>query len=92
MCIPFNGIFQLHDFYVHPGLLYDDLLIETPQVKEALRRLPPHLYDERVYRVQRAMQANLRKEVLPEEKWTKFEDVSGYLFHLISNLGFCLFM
>lgn len=57
------------------GLRYDDCLYESPEVKEALRRLPQHLVDERNFRIIRAMQLNCNKIVLPKEQWTKFEEV-----------------
>lgn len=48
--------------------VYDD-------VKEALRRLPKAVYDQRTYRVMRAFQLDLNRQVLPKAEWTKFEDV-----------------
>ncbi|KAK2717330.1 cytochrome b-c1 complex subunit 7-like [Artemia franciscana] len=61
------------------GLWHDDCLYETGDVKEALRRLPTRLLDERQFRQQRAMQLSVCKEVLPKEQWTKFEDDIRYL-------------
>lgn len=58
------------------GLLHDDTLHDTPEVKEALRRLPKKLQDERQYRVTRALYLSMRKEVLPKAEWTKYEEVS----------------
>lgn len=61
------------------GLWRDDLLYEDETVKEALRRLPQDLVDERNYRMLRAIQLSLTKSILPKEQWTKFEDDKLYL-------------
>lgn len=58
---------------------HDDCLTETPEVKEAIRRLPQHLYDERVYRTLRAMDLSMNKKILPEDQWTKYEEDYRYL-------------
>lgn len=63
------------------GLHHDDCYDEAdPDVKEALRRLPAHLVDERNFRIIRAMQLSLQKIILPKEEWVKFEEVSMVLF------------
>lgn len=56
------------------GLYRDDLFYETPEVTEAVKRLPQEVYDARVYRIQRAFQLSLTQSILPEKEWTKFED------------------
>ena len=56
----------------------DDLLHETPDVEEALRRLPQHLQDERIFRIVRAGYLDMNKIVLPKEQWMKLEDVSKH--------------
>lgn len=56
------------------GLYRDDCLNETPDVVEAIRRLPQKVKDERVYRIIRAHQLTLTHTILPENEWTKFED------------------
>ena len=56
--------------------MHDDTLEETPEVKEALRRLPKKVLDERQFRVTRALYLSMKKEVLPKAEWTKFEEVS----------------
>ena len=38
-----------------PGLMYEDCLIETEEVKLALKRLPPELLNAREQRLKRAM-------------------------------------
>jgi ubiquinol-cytochrome c reductase subunit 7 len=58
------------------GLIVDDLRIETPQVLEAIRRLPEAQQIERIRRIKVAFDLNLKQQILPKEKWTKpFEDV-----------------
>ncbi|XP_054015147.1 cytochrome b-c1 complex subunit 7-like [Hylaeus anthracinus] len=61
------------------GLMRDDILYITPEVDEALRRLPKHLLDERNFRIIRAMQVDSGRRVLPKEQWTKLEDDVLYL-------------
>ena len=55
----------------------DDTLDETSMVKEAIGRLPDKIYDERMYRISRALNLSNQKTVLPKAEWTKFEDVSS---------------
>ncbi|XP_072742904.1 cytochrome b-c1 complex subunit 7 [Anoplolepis gracilipes] len=61
------------------GLWRDDCLYESEDVKEALRRLPQEIKDERNFRIVRAMQLDANKRLLPKEQWTKFEDDKLYL-------------
>jgi len=51
----------------------------VPEVDEAIRRLPPHIYDARVERVFRASSLGLKNEILPKDQWTKWEDETWYL-------------
>ena len=61
----------------YEGLLNDDLLRDEidDDVKEALRRLPKNIYDQRTFRICRAFQLDVNRQVLPKAEWTKFEDV-----------------
>merc|ERR1712071_90958 len=61
------------------GLMHDDVLYETPDVEEALRRLPVQLVDDRNFRITRALQASGQKKILPKEDWTKYEEDVRYL-------------
>jgi ubiquinol-cytochrome c reductase subunit 7 len=61
------------------GLMHDDTLTENAEVKEALHRLPKRLQDERQFRITRALYLSMRKEVLPKEEWTKWENDVKYL-------------
>ncbi|XP_017492665.1 PREDICTED: cytochrome b-c1 complex subunit 7 [Rhagoletis zephyria] len=61
------------------GLHRDDCLYENEDVKEAIRRLPRKLYDERNYRIMRALHLSMTKTLLPKEQWTKYEEDVKYL-------------
>lgn len=61
------------------GLLHNDCLYETPDVKEALKRLPPKILDERAYRQIRAMNLSATHRILPKEQWTKWDEDVRYL-------------
>lgn len=56
------------------GLHRDDVLYETPEVQEALRRLPTKLMDERNFRIMRAFHLSMTKTILPKDQWTKYEE------------------
>lgn len=68
------------------GLWRDDLRYEDEDVKEALRRLPQNVVDERNYRTLRAMQLSLTKSILPKEEWTKLEEDKLYLTPLLKEV------
>lgn len=75
--------------YNRYGLYTDDILDEdhNPAVREAVRRLPPDLYDGRTYRSLRAFQLDIEKKFLPKEQWTKFEDpMNHYLQPYIKDV------
>ena len=55
--------------------MHNDLLYETPEVKEAIRRLPTDVAEMRTYRLMRALQLSGQKKILPKAEWTKWEDV-----------------
>ena len=57
------------------GLMHDDTLRETAEVKEALHRLPKRLQDERQFRISRALHLSMKKDVLPKHEWTQWEKV-----------------
>ncbi|XP_073488101.1 LOW QUALITY PROTEIN: cytochrome b-c1 complex subunit 7 [Aquarana catesbeiana] len=61
------------------GLMRDDILYEDDDVKEAVKRLPPKIYDDRVFRIKRALDLDLKKSILPKEQWTKYEADVRYL-------------
>lgn len=61
------------------GLHRDDCYYENADVKEAIRRLPDKLYDERTFRITRALHLSMTKTILPKEQWTKYEEDVKYL-------------
>ncbi|XP_050389301.1 cytochrome b-c1 complex subunit 7 [Patella vulgata] len=61
------------------GLMIDDCLYETPEVKEAVSRLPADLYNQRVYRISRALNLSMRKDILPKEEQHTVDDDVRYL-------------
>uniref|UniRef100_A0A182PGD9 Cytochrome b-c1 complex subunit 7 n=1 Tax=Anopheles epiroticus TaxID=199890 RepID=A0A182PGD9_9DIPT len=61
------------------GLHRDDCLYENEDVKEAIRRLPEKLKDERNFRITRALHLSMTKTILPKEQWTKYEEDTKYL-------------
>ncbi|ELW68671.1 Cytochrome b-c1 complex subunit 7 [Tupaia chinensis] len=62
-----------------PGFMRDDTIYENEEVKEAIRRLPENLYDDRMFRIQRALGLTMRQQILPEEQWTESEEGNFYL-------------
>ena len=61
------------------GLMRDDTIHENDDVKEAIRRLPENLYNDRVFRIKRALDLSMRQQILPKEQWTKYEEVGQLL-------------
>ena len=57
------------------GLWHDDCLYEDEEVKEAVRRLPERLQDDRTFRITRAMQLSLQHQLLPKDQWTTYDEV-----------------
>ena len=51
---------------------------EDVDVEQALKRLPEEDMNLRVFRIKRAMDLSLKHTILPEEHWTKPEEVSGF--------------
>lgn len=60
--------------------MHDDCLRESDVVKEAIRRLPDNIYDERQFRITRALYLSMKKAILPKDEWTKWEEVSECAF------------
>uniref|UniRef100_A0AAZ3S5B2 Cytochrome b-c1 complex subunit 7 n=1 Tax=Oncorhynchus tshawytscha TaxID=74940 RepID=A0AAZ3S5B2_ONCTS len=61
------------------GLLRDDTIHEDGDVKEALRRLPEKVYNDRMFRLKRALDLSMKQAVLPKEQWTQYEEDVHYL-------------
>ncbi|ERE62954.1 cytochrome b-c1 complex subunit 7-like protein [Cricetulus griseus] len=70
-----DGIIALQD----SALMRDDTMYQAGDVKEALRRLPENLYNDRMFRINGALDLTLRPQILPKEQWTKYEEDK---FHL----------
>ncbi|KAI2625848.1 putative ubiquinol--cytochrome-c reductase [Hypoxylon sp. NC1633] len=67
------------------GLWADDLINEENEtVLKALKRLPPKVAYDRVYRLRRAFQCSTTHRLLPKEEWTKEE--FRYLQPLIDQI------
>lgn len=67
--------------YLKYGLLSDDLVRENHVIKEALKRLPKEVYQERQFRLARAIGLSANKDVLPENEWTTLEQVDFNKFY-----------
>lgn len=61
------------------GLMRDDTIQVDGDVKEAISRLPENLYNDRVFRIKRALDLAMRHQILPKEQWTKYEEDKPYL-------------
>ncbi|KAG5881142.1 hypothetical protein JTB14_020845 [Gonioctena quinquepunctata] len=68
------------------GLWRDDILHVNDDVQEALRRVPQEVVDQRNYRILRATQLSLQKDILPKEQWTKLEDDKLYLTPIVNDV------
>ncbi|XP_030760096.1 cytochrome b-c1 complex subunit 7-like [Sitophilus oryzae] len=77
--------YQLSGFNKY-GLHRDDLLHENEDVKVALKRLPQDVVDQRNYRLLRATQLSIQKDILPKNQWTKLEDDKLYLTPLVEDV------
>lgn len=55
-------------------------------MKEALRRLPNQVIDERNFRMIRAIQLSIQKTILPKEEWTKYEEDKLYLTPIVKQV------
>ena len=55
----------------------DDLMNEedTPELIEAVRRLPEEEQNLRMFRMKRALDLSMKHQVLPKEEWTKPDEV-----------------
>nr|XP_054363731.1 cytochrome b-c1 complex subunit 7-like [Mirounga angustirostris] len=60
------------------GLMRNDTIYENDDVKEAIR-LPENLYNDRMFRIKRALDLTMRHQILPKEQWTKYEEDKFYL-------------
>lgn len=61
------------------GLLYEDVLVETPDVQLALKRLPKDVMDARELRLKRAMVLSSQQKRLPPEVAAMHDPFKSYL-------------
>lgn len=61
------------------GLKLDDIWIETPDMEKAVERLPEEQQVARLFRFQRAIDASMHNDFLPEPMWTKPSEDTPYL-------------
>ncbi|KAG7500771.1 cytochrome b-c1 complex subunit 7 [Solea senegalensis] len=61
------------------GLMRDDIIMDDSDVQEALRRLPENVYNDRMFRIKRAMDLTMKQQILPKDQWTKYEEDHPYL-------------
>ncbi|KAJ7310513.1 hypothetical protein JRQ81_007435 [Phrynocephalus forsythii] len=61
------------------GFMRDDLLIEDDDVKEAIRRPPEYVHNERIFHMKRALDLSMKHQILPKEQWVKYEEDKHYL-------------
>jgi len=66
------------------GLRFEDLLLETPDVREALLRLPKDVLALRDDRIKRALVINTGGDELPKEQWTSQDNDLPYLAPYLS--------
>uniref|UniRef100_A0A2I3G3G2 Cytochrome b-c1 complex subunit 7 n=1 Tax=Nomascus leucogenys TaxID=61853 RepID=A0A2I3G3G2_NOMLE len=61
------------------GLMRDDTIYKDEDVKEATRSLPENLYNDRMFRIKRALDLTMKHQILPKEQRTKYEEENFYL-------------
>ena len=69
------------------GLVYDDLIPDESEiVQEALKRLTPKEYYERLFRFRRAINSSIKKEELGKNDWTTADMDVPYLRPIIEQV------
>ncbi|CAF0831311.1 unnamed protein product [Adineta ricciae] len=72
------------------GLMeHDRLWGEQPAVKEAMRRLrlsEPEVWDERSFRISRAINFDIKKMYLPKDEWVQYETDVPYLQPFLAEI------
>ncbi|KAJ3097927.1 DEAD-box type RNA helicase [Phlyctochytrium planicorne] len=75
----FQGLGEWHANqmgYRKLGLRFDDLIPdETEVVQEAIRRLPPREFQDRIFRFRRALNLSVAQSKLEQPEWTKPEEL-----------------
>ena len=75
---PASSAFHVFLFSVS-GLMRDDTIEEDADVKCALSRLPENEINNRMFRIKRALDLNMKQQILPKDQWMKFEEVDWKL-------------
>ncbi|XP_054400623.1 cytochrome b-c1 complex subunit 7-like [Pongo pygmaeus] len=57
----------------------EDTIYEDEDIKEAIRRLPENLYNDRMCRIKSALDLTMKHQILPKDQWTKYEEENFYL-------------
>ncbi|KAJ3217249.1 Conserved oligomeric Golgi complex subunit 2 [Dinochytrium kinnereticum] len=69
------------------GLRFDDLIPDESEiVQEAIRRLPPREFQDRIFRYRRALNLSMAQTTLEKPEWTKPEEDLPYLRPLIDQV------
>merc|ERR1712139_64742 len=68
------------------GLRFEDIHVETPQVQEAVRRLPPQEQEERSMRIRRAADLSFKKTYLPESMQAQHEPFKVYMMPTLKQV------
>ncbi|XP_061520982.1 cytochrome b-c1 complex subunit 7 isoform X1 [Phycodurus eques] len=68
------------------GLMRDDTIHEDDDVKEALRRLPENVYNDRMFRIKRALDLSMKHQILPKDQWKKYEEDEPYLMPYLDEV------
>jgi len=83
--------FQYYQTYHYKlGLMeHDRLFEENKAIKEAMRRLrlsEPEVWDERAFRISRAINFDIKKMVLPKDEWLEYENDVPYLQPFLADI------
>ena len=79
------ALFSIREMYKNSmgyrklGLRLHDIVADSLELREAVRRMPADLREERDWRLKRAYDLNVKKIELPKDEWTKPEDDAPYL-------------
>lgn len=68
------------------GLRFEDIYSETPEVMEAVRRLPAQEQEERSMRIRRAVDLSFKKTYLPKDMQANHEAFKVYLTPAIEQV------
>ncbi|CAF3127217.1 unnamed protein product [Rotaria socialis] len=72
------------------GLMeHDRLYGDNPVIKEAMRRLritEPEVWDERSFRISRAINFDIKKMLLPKDEWVEYEQDVPYLQPFLAEI------